>query len=87
MFHQRRTKCGISDVTPVQRLCLVGTGTGLQLTENMSALHTPKSGDGHLLLAISSHTNGNVFKSRDQLHALKIKSLCIQCGSDVLSHF
>lgn len=66
----------------LSRACSVSTGT-----ENVSALHTPKSGDGHLPLAISSHTNGNMFKSRDQLHALKMKSLCIQGGSDALSHF
>lgn len=54
------------------RACSVGTGTE-QLTENISALHTPKSGDGHLLLAISCRTNENVFRSRDQPHALKMK--------------
>lgn len=70
----------------LSRTCSVGTGTE-QLPENVSALHTPKSGDRRLLLAISSHTDGNVFKSRDQLHALQMKSLCIQGGSDAVSHF
>lgn len=70
----------------LSRICSVGTGTE-QLPENVSALHTPKSGDRHLLLAISNHTDGNVFKSRDQLHALQMKSLCIQGGSDAVSHF
>lgn len=42
---------------------------GLQLMGNTSALHTPKSGAGHLLLATCSHNSGNAFKSRDQLHA------------------
>lgn len=68
------------------RGCSMGTGTE-QLTKNTSALHTLKSGDGYLLLAISSHADGNVFKSRDQLHALTIKRLYIQGGSDAVSHF
>lgn len=69
----------------LSRGCSMDTGTE-QLTENMSALHTPKSGDEYLLLAISSHADGNVFKSRDQLHAL-MKRLYIQGGSDAVSHF
>lgn len=39
------------------------------------------------LLAISSHINGKMFKSRDQLHALKMKSLYFPCSSDAVSHF
>lgn len=73
-------------VLRLSRGCSMGTGTE-QLIENMSALHTPKSGDGYLLLAISSHADGNVFKSRGQLHALTMKRLYIQGGSDAVSHF
>lgn len=44
IFHQRRTKRAISDVTPVQCLCLVGTATGLLLTENVSPTHSEVRG-------------------------------------------